>query len=80
MIVITVTLFFSMQFVVCLWLAPWAPGVLPVCMGEQRLSTFKQRKAKWGHGYEEARGLQAQKPLESRNRAEDTLVTLEAAD
>ena len=29
-----VTLFFFMQFVVRLWLAPWAPGALPACIGE----------------------------------------------
>ena len=29
-----VTLFFLLQFVVRLWLALWAPGALPVCMGE----------------------------------------------
>ena len=28
-----VTLFFFMQFAVRLWLAPWAPGALPVCIG-----------------------------------------------
>ena len=30
----TVTLVFSMQFVICLWLAPRAPGALPVCIGK----------------------------------------------